>query len=151
MNLLVTFPLTVYYDASCALCRSEIETLKARDTMNALRLVDCSSPAFDGRAEAGLQVRDAILNVLLRCAGPGRHGRGRLFARIYASRMLRPLFDRLYPWVADHRQLLSGAGLWRVFAWVAPKPPTACSACAPRVDTIDSAKMPPIQNSRRDA
>ena len=156
MTIRIAVPLTVYYDASCPLCRSEIETLKARDANDALRVVDCSSPAFDGRAEAseGVTRADMMARIHARDAA-GRWLRGmdvfaavydaaglRLLARIYASRILRPAFDRLYPWVADHRQLLSRAGLWRAFAWIAPRQAASCRACS----SIDSAKMPPIEN-----
>jgi predicted DCC family thiol-disulfide oxidoreductase YuxK len=50
-------------------------------------------------------------------------------ARIYESRLLRPLFDRLYPWIADHRYLLTRAGLPRLFHWLAPAR-RDCVACA---------------------
>jgi len=120
------YPLTVYYDASCPLCRAEIETLKARDAGDALRLVDCSSADFEGpvdgvsrdRMMARIHARDSagrwlagmdVFAAVYAAAGL------RVLARLYANRLLRPLFDALYPWIADHRQGLSRFGLPRLF------------------------------------
>ncbi|RRD58734.1 DUF393 domain-containing protein [Comamonadaceae bacterium OH2545_COT-014] len=47
-----TYPLTLYYDASCPLCAAEMHALLQRDAHGRLRLVDCSPPGFDG-APAG--------------------------------------------------------------------------------------------------
>ena len=41
-----TFPLTIYYDASCPLCRKEMHTLRDYDRRTQLPLVDCSAPDF---------------------------------------------------------------------------------------------------------
>lgn len=128
-----TYPLTVYYDASCPLCRSEMETMKARDAGNVLRLVDCSAPAFSETtcATEGVTRPMMMVRIHARDAG-GRWLRGvdvfavvyraagfTTLARLYESRLLRPLFDRLYPWIADHRHVLSRWGLPRLFHWLA--------------------------------
>ena len=42
-----TYPLTIYFDASCRLCNSEMQNIKLHDTNNQLTLIDCSSPDFD--------------------------------------------------------------------------------------------------------
>jgi len=142
----LAYPLTVYYDASCPLCRSEMETLKARDTDDVLRLVDCSAPTFDEAAGAADGITRAMMmaRIHARDAG-GRWLRGvdvfaaayraagfTMLARIYESRLLRPLFDRLYPWIADHRYLLTRCGLPRLFRWLA-RPRRDCTLCAGRV------------------
>ena len=134
----LAYPLTIYYDASCPLCRAELETLSQRDAEGLLQLVDCSTGAIalDGVTNddmmARIHARDAagrwlrgmdVFAAVYRAAGLF------LLARIYAARGLRPLFDRLYPWIADHRQLLSRIGLPRVFRLVAIEP-RACDACA---------------------
>lgn len=98
-------PLTVDYDASCPLCRAEMEAMKARDARDVLRLVDCSSPGFD--------------------AVYGAAGYGRA-ARVYASPLLRRLQDRVYPWIADHRYLLSRLSLPRLFRMPAMASGAAC-------------------------
>ena len=139
------YPLTVFYDASCPLCRTEIETLKARDDENLLRLVDCSigPAAVDGvtRAEmmTRIHARDASgrwLRGLDVFAAAYRAAGLRTLARIYASPLLRPLFDRLYPWIADNRQMLSRLGLSRLFRLVprSVSPSRACEVCAPPAD-----------------
>lgn len=141
------WPLTIYYDASCPLCRAEMEAMKARDAADVLRLVDCSAAAFDARAiEAPGVTRDAMLARIHAQDAAGRwlvgvpvfaavyraagmHTLGRLFE----SPWLRPLFDRAYPWIADNRYLLSRFGLSRLFQLIAlrtPAPPPACAACA---------------------
>jgi len=144
MKAPLAYPLTIYYDASCPLCRAEMETLKSRDMADALRLVDCSSPTFDERTIAAEGVTRAHMMARIHARDDaGRWLRGmdvfaavyaaaglRVLARIYATRRLRPLFDRLYPWIADHRQALSRFGLPRLFAWVAPKARASCSDCA---------------------
>jgi predicted DCC family thiol-disulfide oxidoreductase YuxK len=132
----LAYPLIVYYDRSCPLCRTEIETLKARDVDGLLRLVDCSTGAI---AFADVTRDDMMKRIHARDA-TGRWLRGmdvfaavyraaglRTLARLYASPRLRPLFDRIYPWIADNRGLLSRLGVARAFRLV-PKP--ACTACA---------------------
>jgi len=131
------YPLTVYYDASCPLCTAELETLKARDEDGLLHLVDCSKGvvAFEDVTQeqmmARIHARDAtgrwlrgmdVFAAVYRAAGLWT------FARLYASRWLRPLFDRLYPWIADNRQMLSRLGLSRLFRLFAPGAPS-CTAC----------------------
>ena len=37
-----TYPLTVYFDATCPLCTAEMGAMQARDSAKRLRLVDCS-------------------------------------------------------------------------------------------------------------
>ena len=148
----LAYPLTVYYDASCPLCRAEMETLKARDGDDRLRLVDCSAAAFDATTCAAqgvtrtmmmerIHARDAsgrwLVGLDVFAAVYGAAGFPR-FARIYASRWLRPLLDRAYPWIATHRYALSRFGLPRLFDLFARRTPpnspsSACTACARHV------------------
>ena len=132
------YPITVYYDASCELCRSEIEAMKSRDTRGRLRLVDCSAGDFvapEGvtRAElmSRIHARDAsgawlrgidVFAAVYEAAGFPR------IARLYRARLLRSVFERLYPWIADHRQALSALGLARIFHLVRRPPCAACAA-----------------------
>lgn len=134
---MIAWPITVYYDASCALCRAEVEAMKSRDAFDRMQLVDASAAGFsapDGvtRDElmARIHARDAngawlrgidVFAAVYEAAGFRR------LARLYRSRTLRPLLDRMYPWIADHRQALSALGLARVFG-LARRP--ACPACA---------------------
>jgi len=145
----LAYPLTVYYDASCPLCRAEMETLKARDCDDRLRLIDCSTAAFDARTCAAQGVTRGMMMERIHArdvAGrwlvgldvfaavydaAGFHG----LARIYGSRRLRPWLDRAYPWIAAHRYALSRFGLPRLFHLLArrtrPISPASsgCAAC----------------------
>lgn len=148
----VAHPVTVYYDASCALCRSEMHTLVARASPGAFDLVDCSAPGFrdDACTNAGI-TRDALLSRIHARDATGRWLRGLdvfaavyraagfvLVARVCESRALRPGLDRAYAWVADHRQTLSRSGLAHAFGLLARIAPLATTgracrdgACAP--------------------
>lgn len=119
------YPLTVYFDASCGLCNSEMQAIRIHDSKQQLILVDCSSADFDGtpfRAEgvtreammACLHVRDsggvwikgvAAFELLYRTVGMTA------LAKLWGGRLTRPLMERAYPWVARHRQLLSWTGM----------------------------------------
>jgi predicted DCC family thiol-disulfide oxidoreductase YuxK len=121
MNKPIRYPLTVFYDASCLICASEMHALRDRDTRGRLELVDCSAPDFsdEGHIAEGitraalmerLHVRDACgrwlagtdaVAAVYRAVGLERS------ADLWGYRPLRPLFDRLYPLIAHHRQALS--------------------------------------------
>jgi predicted DCC family thiol-disulfide oxidoreductase YuxK len=122
------YPLTVFYDASCPLCATEMRALRELDGAGRLELVDCSAPEFsdDGLRAAG------ITRSSLRGRMHARDARGRWLAgmdafeaiyraagleavaRLWADPHWRPLFDRVYPWIARNRQLLSRLGMHRV-------------------------------------
>jgi predicted DCC family thiol-disulfide oxidoreductase YuxK len=57
-----------------------------------------------GRWSSGIDVFEAVYKV----AGFAR------LARLLGSRRLRPLFERLYPWIAANRYRLSRLGLRRL-------------------------------------
>ena len=120
----VVFPLTIYFDASCPLCASEMAALKARDRNGRLHLIDCSSVAFADAAveQAGLSradlmriihARDAqgqwLSGVAVFATAYGAVGL-RTLAALWSHPRLRPLWVRAYPWIARHRMLLSRLG-----------------------------------------
>ena len=41
------YPLTIYFDASCRLCNSEMQNIKIHDHEDKLILIDCSASEFD--------------------------------------------------------------------------------------------------------
>jgi predicted DCC family thiol-disulfide oxidoreductase YuxK len=120
-------PLTVYFDASCPMCHSEILNIKTHDAKDHLRLVDCSAPGFDDSPflhegvtladmMTRLHVRDrqgawikgtAAMELIYRTAGMER------MARLWESHAL---LGRMYPWIARHRQALSYTGVPLLFA-----------------------------------
>ena len=125
----VQYPLTVYYDASCALCSTEIQNIKIHDSGQHLQLVDCSAPGFDDTPYrpdgvtrqmmmACLHVRTGngewvkgvpAFELLYRTAGMP------LLANLWGGKFTRPVFERIYPWVARHRRAISWTGLPLLF------------------------------------
>lgn len=123
------FPLTIYYDGGCPMCTEEMHALRDYDRHARLRLVDCSPPDFrdDAVAAAGLPVPELMKQIHARDAA-GRWYRGvevfelayqaagiEAIARLWANPRWRPLWDRLYPWIARHRMPLSRLGLNAAF------------------------------------
>lgn len=129
MSLAASFPLTIYYDASCPLCRKEMSALRDHDVQQRLALVDCSGPDFDDSEvrRAGYSVPELMRLIHARDAD-GRWFIGvdvfvlaydavgiRSMAEFWAHPCLRPVWDRLYPWVARHRMVLSRLGFTAAF------------------------------------
>ena len=125
----VSFPLRIYYDASCPLCRTEMQTLKKYDVQARLELVDCSHADFTDIdvSAAGyrqsdmmrlIHARDAqgqwLVGVPVFEAAYGATGIAGI-EKMWAQPLLRPIWNRVYPWVADNRMLLSKLGLTRMF------------------------------------
>ena len=128
----VAWPLRVYYDRSCGLCRREMHALAEFDARGRLQLVDCSAPGFEDAdlAAAGVGVAEAMAIIHARDA-EGRWLRGvevfevayagvglQGMAAMFAHPWLRPLWDRAYPWIARHRYRLSRLGLTAPYGWL---------------------------------
>ena len=129
MRPAVQFPLTIYYDAACPLCAKEMHALKTGDSDGRLILVDCSHPDFDDGPFSYCGItRESMLNLIHARDAAGRWLKGvEVFetaygaagfaelSRLWGHRLLRPWWDRLYPWVARNRYTLSRLGLPLLF------------------------------------
>lgn len=60
MQAAIQWPLTVFYDHSCQLCRSEMHNIKARDHGDVLRLVDASDAAVLAQYQADRPQQDLM-------------------------------------------------------------------------------------------
>jgi predicted DCC family thiol-disulfide oxidoreductase YuxK len=142
-----TYPITLYFDASCPLCLAEMTAIKRNDRHDRLRLVDCSRPGFcDADCEqAGIATHDLMRRLHARDAA----GRWRIgvpafsvaygaigvagLAAFFDQPRLATVFARLYGWVADHRQGLSRLGLNGLFGlwvgWMARRAQARAASC----------------------
>lgn len=130
------YPMTIFYDASCPMCASEMHALKARDREGRLELVDCSAPDFDDTVLAGSTIRREDLMTLVH--GRDAHGTWLVgvdvfeiayaaaglprIAGLWASPRLRPVLRRLYPFIAANRQFLSRLGFTGLVGLILPVP-----------------------------
>ncbi len=113
------YPLTVYYDHSCPICRNEVFRLNQRDHANQMLLVDCSSAGFTPPAgapaqEAMMQLIHAqtangswlvgvpVFQHMYRASGFGS------FAGWLAKPKVMRIMTRIYPHIARHRYLIPG-------------------------------------------
>ena len=126
------YPLTIFYDRSCPLCARELRAIRDYDREGRLRLVDCSPPDFHDKsaAAAGVSSFD-LMHQIHALDAAGRWYRGvdvfilayraagiEAIARLWAHPLLRPLWDRIYLWVARNRMRLSRLHLNAAFGWL---------------------------------
>lgn len=124
--------LTIYFDASCKLCSSEMRNIKLHDSHNYLTLVDCSEKTFNDASYKceGID-QQAMMNCLHVRDEQGRWTKGvaafeliyrsvgmASIAKLWGHPVTRPLAERVYPWIVRHRHTLSRLGLHKIFnAW----------------------------------
>jgi predicted DCC family thiol-disulfide oxidoreductase YuxK len=131
-SLMTNLPLTIYFDASCPLCNSEIQNIKLHDAQGHLILVDCSASNFDVAPfeNGGITLKDMMQALHV------RNNQGdwiigvpafeliyqavglTAIANFWGGKFTGALAAKLYPWIARNRQLLSRAGLqWGFKLW----------------------------------
>lgn len=117
-------PLTVYYDHSCVLCRSEILNLSARDTHHQLNMVDCSGAGFDTTQLPFDQ--QTLMNCIHALDAKGQWLKatdvfvvcyqvanlGRIAKALYIAK---PLAEKIYPLIVKHRYTISKLGIHKLF------------------------------------
>lgn len=142
----VAWPLRLYADMACALCRAEMCGLAARDEGRRLQVVDCSAPDFhDVEVEAAGISRAQLLRRLHARDAQGRWLVGvPVFAAAYEAaglrrmawllqlRWLQPLLALGYGLVADHRVALVRMGSPRLLGWLLARDVARAGASSPR-------------------
>ncbi len=112
------YPLTLYFDGDCPICRFEVAQLRARDRARQLRFIDIAAPSFV--AEPDDPRREEMLARIHARRADGRwlHGMA-VFRAAYRAvglgwivapsgwPLLAPLADRLYALFARHRRRLA--------------------------------------------
>ena len=121
--------ITVYYDASCPLCLSEMSTIKALDHANDIVLSDCSAAEFCDPQAAGAGITQlAMMRLIHARTSTGEWLIGidvfvDLYRRVglhsvskfWAHPWLSPVLRLLYPWIARYRLALSRLGINRIY------------------------------------
>jgi predicted DCC family thiol-disulfide oxidoreductase YuxK len=121
---LATLPLTVYYDHSCKLCRSEIESLATRDEQGVLKMVDCSGADFDTNSLPFDQT--TLMNCIHAIDAKGEWLKATdVFVVCYRAAQMqgiakafsfaKPVAERIYPWIVRNRYVLSNLGIHKFF------------------------------------
>jgi predicted DCC family thiol-disulfide oxidoreductase YuxK len=152
----ISYPLTIYYDASCPLCRTEISALKQYDANGRIEIIDCSPDNFkDEHADKAGYGREAMMRLIHARDAAGQwligvpvfeaaYGATGIVGmqKLWGNSMLRPIWDRIYPWVADNRMFLSKLGVTKLFGWMvtraAKKANATSQACKDGVCEIPS-------------
>lgn len=99
------FPLTLFYDASCPLCRREIEYLAARDALRRLVPVDVSRPDFDNDTGVALGTLMSVMH--------GRRPDGQL---LRGAEVFRLAYEAAgLGWVAAALSWPPAAPFWSIF------------------------------------
>lgn len=119
------YPLTVYYDRSCPLCRDEMHFLLERGGPERIHLIDASAADFDN--DTGVALNELMTRIYGRRADGTLISGMALLREVYAAAnlgwvlqatglpVLRPLFDRLYVFVANNRYRLPAGASHRLF------------------------------------
>ncbi|MBV8379264.1 MAG: DUF393 domain-containing protein [Paucibacter sp.] len=112
-----TYPLTLFYESACPLCKAEMSNLMLRNTEGLLRFVDVSAPGFKD-CPPGTTLTD-LLSLMHGLTADGRVLRGvEVFRLAYSAvgipqvaaitslPLIKPLSEKLYACVARNRHRL---------------------------------------------
>jgi predicted DCC family thiol-disulfide oxidoreductase YuxK len=125
------FPMTVYFDASCPLCREEMAVIKARDYAEEIILTDCSTAGFfDPIAQAHGISQSQMMQLIYARAANGQWLIGidvfiavyervglSSIAQFWGHPVLSKFLRKLYPWIAKYRQGLSRLGANKIYTY----------------------------------
>lgn len=121
----ISFPLDIFYDASCPVCKAEMEAIKISDVGNKINLIDCSDITFNDNPYA----KDGVYQVDMMECIHAQDAKGKwikgvdvfavaykvtgfdLIGKFWGNNAIRPITTKLYPWIARNRQFLSKTGL----------------------------------------
>jgi predicted DCC family thiol-disulfide oxidoreductase YuxK len=144
----VAFPLTMYYDRSCPLCRQEVDLLREHNRDNNLAFVDCSPTNF---ASVEGYTREAMMKLIHARDVNGQWLIGppvfsaayravgiESIAALWGTPWLQPLWKRLYPWVANNRMWLSKIGVFTLAMWAFKKIATRSANARARRVVVES-------------
>jgi predicted DCC family thiol-disulfide oxidoreductase YuxK len=126
----VTYPLTIFFDASCPVCAHEVALLQRYDVNKSLAFIDCSPAQYAPPAGAPEGVTRAAM--MARIHGQDASGQWLvaekvfaaayevcgfgLLARMWGHPRLERFWQAVYPWIADNRMLLSKLGMGAALA-----------------------------------
>ncbi len=117
--------MTIFYDRSCKLCRSEIEAIEQHDELGIFTKVDCSAADFDDSPylHDGIR-REDMMNYLHVQTDNGEWFVGvdafeliyrklglTSVAYMWGGDLVRPFTTKIYPWVARNRGFISKSGI----------------------------------------
>ena len=108
-----------------------MQNIKAHDTESRIILIDCSETGFDDSPFKPLGIdKAAMMNRMHLHDAEGKWFMGveafeviyqavnmAAIAKLWGGRLTKPLAVRFYPWIADHRYLLSAIGLPKLFEY----------------------------------
>ena len=134
------YPLTLYYDASCPMCKAEMHNLMLRNQRELLVFVDVTAPGFDAQP-LGVSPQDLMTLIHARRAD-GALVRGvDVFRLAYVAAglpwvsalvslpVVGPVTDALYPWVARFRNQIPRWLTRALFERAAARAASQSAAC----------------------
>jgi predicted DCC family thiol-disulfide oxidoreductase YuxK len=153
-----TYPLTLYYDGSCQMCRAEMHNLGLRDIRSQLRFVDIA--VADAASYPAGTDRTALMGLIHAQCADGRVLKGvEVFRLAYSAAglpwvarftrlpVIGALCESLYPLIARNRYRLPAAPIRWLFEVALRR---AARASAQRLHCGDDCRIDPHQDHGKD-